>query len=77
MPELKSGCHIGQIWQMSAKHVLFCYTVAVWLHAGGTASVIEPDSVAAHFASVRGSVLTMRVVPKMVRQYIIGQSNTS
>jgi len=58
MPETTSGCHIGRICQTSARLARCSSNAGVWLH---TASVIELDYIAVHYASVKAAALTMKV----------------
>ena len=70
MPEPKSGCHTGQIWQMSARHALCSSTVDVLLPVGATVHAIELDSAVVHCASVRVAALIMTVVHNYLHELL-------
>ena len=70
MPEPKSGCHTGQIWQMSARHALCSSTVDVLLPVGENVHAIELDTAVVHCASVRVAALIMTVVHNYLHELL-------
>ena len=53
MTEPRHGYHSGPVCQMPAKYVQCCSTMAAWLLAWETASVIELDFTVDHCVSVK------------------------
>lgn len=60
MTKSKSGCHIGQVLQMTAGRCSCSFTVVVWL----TQSAIETDI--ARYASAEEAAWTMTAKPIFV-----------
>lgn len=65
IPEPKSGCLIGQIWQMSARHARCSSTVAMRFPVKATVNAIKPDSDVAHCASPKGDALIITAKPDL------------
>ena len=70
MPEPKSGCHTGQIWQMSARLALCSSTVDVLLPVWATVHTIELDSAVVHCASVMVAALIITVIHNYLHELL-------